>query len=89
MYKFDLSTIILYNLMREKINNHFWNWILYEPVEGSWTVLKLFSDNPNLPRTVLPRSFSLPKQKRTNKSREKQCINYVVGRFRAGQLIGR
>ena len=34
--------------------------MLYEPVFGSLSALKLSSDMPNLPRTVLPSSFSLP-----------------------------
>ena len=34
--------------------------MLYEPVFGSLSALKLSRDMPNLPRTVLPSSFNLP-----------------------------
>lgn len=38
--------------------------MLYEPVFGSLSALKLSRDMPNLPRTVLPSSFNLPAQVR-------------------------
>ena len=36
--------------------------MLYEPVFGSLSALKLSRDMPNLPKTVLPNSFNLPAQ---------------------------
>lgn len=40
--------------------SHCLKFMLYEPLFGSFSALKLSKDMPNLPSTVLPNSFNLP-----------------------------